>query len=523
EDVSNTAPMLALALRQAARREPMEIARQLQIHEWDDAGVREATQLRKGPIFVTALHGTRLDEIATGTYQAAPDDLARLGHAVAHVLDPDLPAVPDLDGDVLSLAREISDALSASARPLIVSGTGCGSEALLEAAANVAYALCRRGRAAELCLVVPECNSLGLGLLGGRGLEDAFRAMQEGAVDTVVVLENDLYRRADAASVHEFLAAAQNLIALDHLNNHTTAAAHVTLPVGTFAESEGTLVNNEGRAQRFFKVMEAGGEGQESWRWLRDLMLAAGREEAADWETLDDVLAAMTQALPSLRPVLDAAPPESFRLLGQKVPRQSHRYTGRTAMHADVDVSEPKPPDDPDSPLAFSMEGYEGQPPPALIPRFWAPHWNSIQALNKFQQEVAGALRGGDPGVRLVEPAAEGEARAYFEGIPDAFQPREGEWLVLPIYHVFGSEELSLLTPGIRELSPEPYLALHPQDAAGLQVEAGQDVSIEIDGVRYRLPLKLMPALPRGVAGLPVGLPGLPGSIRPGSGGRIPA
>ena len=67
-------------------------------------------------------------------------------------------------------------------------------------------------------------------------------------------------------------------------------------------------------------------------------------------------------------------------------------------MHADVDVSEPKPPDDPNSPLAFSMEGYEGRPPPALLAHDWAPHWNSVQALNKFQEEIGGPLRGGDPG-----------------------------------------------------------------------------------------------------------------------------
>ena len=53
------------------------------------------------------------------------------------------------------------------------------------------------------------------------------------------------------------------------------------------------------------------------------------------------------------------------------------------------------------------MEGYQGQPPAPLIPRFWAPGWNSVQALNKFQEEVGGPLRGGDPGRRLIEPAAE--------------------------------------------------------------------------------------------------------------------
>ena len=83
-------------------------------------------------------------------------------------------------------------------------------------------------------------------------------------------------------------------------------------------------------------------------------------------------------------------------------------------MHANVSVQEPEQPDDPDTPLAFSMEGYPGNPPPSLIPRFWAPGWNSVQALNKFQDEVGGPLRGGDPGERLIEPT-QGKKLAYFK------------------------------------------------------------------------------------------------------------
>jgi len=45
------------------------------------------------------------------------------------------------------------------------------------------------------------------------------------------------------------------------------------------------------------------------------------------------------------------------------------------------------------------MEGYPAQPPSSLTPFFWAPGWNSIQSVNKFQSEINGPLRGGDPGV----------------------------------------------------------------------------------------------------------------------------
>jgi len=515
EDVSNTAPRLALALRQAVRQQPMEIVRKLKIPEWEDAAVREAIQDQKGPFFLAVPHGTRLDDLATRAYRAAPDDLVRLGFAVAHALDGTAPAVDDLPDEVAALAQEIAEALGAAERPLIISGTGCGSEALMQAAANVARALCNDERQASLCLTVPECNSLGLALIGGRSLQDAFRAVQNGAVDTVIILENDLYRRADAKAVHDFFEIARHVVVLDHLANRTALQAEIALPAATFAETSGTLVNNEGRAQRFYQVFVPEGDVQASWRWIRDVMIAAGRPEAGAWQTLDDVLAAMIEALPALEAVVEAAPPADFRLAGLKIPRQPQRYTARTAMHADVDVNEPPPPDDPDSPLAFSMEGYEGQPPPALIPRYWAPHWNSVQSLSKFQEEIAGPLRGGDPGVRLIEPGS-GSAGGYVGRIPPAFEPRAGQWLAVPLHHIFGSEELSVRTPGVFELAPEPYLALNPDDAAGLKVQAGEEVEFRMNERLYRLPLKLLPTLSLGLVGLPTGLPEGPEPVVPG-------
>ena len=56
-------------------------------------------------------------------------------------------------------------------------------------------------------------------------------------------------------------------------------------------------------------------------------------------------------------PLSDAAPSSKFRMAGAKIPREPHRYSGRTSITANISVVEPKPPDDPDSALSFSMEG----------------------------------------------------------------------------------------------------------------------------------------------------------------------
>ncbi|HKQ77439.1 MAG TPA: NADH-quinone oxidoreductase subunit NuoG [Blastocatellia bacterium] len=517
EDITNTAPMLALSLRQSARRQPMKIAEKLKIPEWDDAAVREVIQQTKGPVFIATPDETGLDDITTRKYRAAPDDIARLGFAIAHEIDAGATPVADLSDDERELAESIAGALLAAERPLVVSGISCGSEAVIQAAANVAWALCATGRPAGLCFTTPECNSLGVGLIGGGSVADVFKAAEKNATDTMILLENDLHRRADALTVDALLNTARHVIVIDHLVNGMTPKAEVFLPAATFAEGDGTLVNNEGRAQRFYQVFAREGEIRESWRWLRDIMVAAGRSEAAAWRNLDDITGALAGSTLVFEPVMKIAPPASFRIEGEKIPRQPHRYSGRTAMLANITVHEPEPPDDPDSPLSFSMEGYEGQPPSPLITRFWAPGWNSAQALNKFQSEVGGPLRGGDPGRRLIEPA-QVEKPSYFEDAPKAFQSSDGKWLVAPLYHIFGSEELSVLSTGIAHRAPQPYLALNPDDAIAMRASEGDEIELDLDGAVYRLPVRFHSALPRGVAGLPVGLGELTWAALPGWG-----
>ncbi|MCB0189127.1 MAG: NADH-quinone oxidoreductase subunit NuoG [Caldilineaceae bacterium] len=509
EDVTNSAPLVAMALREAVRQQPMQLAQDLKIPLWQDASVREALQGQTGPLFIATPAHTKLDEVATRTYRADPAAIARLGFAVAHALDGNAPAVADLPAEVGELATEIVRALRTAKHPLVVAGASLRSSAIVQAAANVAWALGDADNKALLCFTVPECNSLGLGLMGGGDLSAAVQAVHKGEADTVIVLENDLYRQADGATVDALLEGARHVIMLDHLPNATTEKAEIVLPAATFAEGDGTLVNNEGRAQRFYQVFVPAGEVQESWRWLGDILAAthsAAANSAATWQSLDDVTGALAQALPRFREITTIAPPVGFRVAGQKIPRQPHRYSGRTAMHANITLHEPKPPDDPDSALAFSMEGFMGEPPPALIHEFWVPGWNSVQAVNKFQSEVGGPLHGGDPGRRLIEPAQGGKT-SYFGDVPAAYKPQDGQYLVVSLYHLFGSEPLSLYTPGIAELAPHPYVAMHPDDAKVLGVGNDTTVELKLNDMVFPLPVKLDESLPRAVVGVPAGLP----------------
>ena len=508
EDPTNTAPMLDLALRQSVRQKPMRLADALKIPRWHSYAVRDAAQRDMGPLFVATPARTKLDEIASDTFRASSDDIARLGFAIAHLVDDGSPEVHDAVPEIQSLAEKISRALMEAESPVIVSGMSCGSRGIIEASANIAWALCRKGRNANLCFIVPDCNTMGLGLIGGGSLDSAFKLAGDGQVDTAVILENDLYRRADRRDADLFFDKIKDSIVIDCIENLTTSKATVLLPSGTFAEAEGSIVNNEGRGQRFFKVFQAGDGIRESWRWVLDMITTAERPEAKRWKSFEDITTALAESLPVFGPITEISPPAGFRVAGMKIPRQPHRYSGRTSMHANVNVHEPKPADDQDSPLSFSMEGYEGIPPSSLITRYWSPGWNSAHALNKFQAEVGGPLRGGDPGKRLIEHGKISETD-YFDHIPPAFCAQPDKFLVVPVSHIFGSGEFSVLSPGIAELAPRPYIGFSNADMNKLQVHEGEDVDLVISRLTLCLTAKCVPSLPVGITCMPVGLPGM--------------
>jgi NADH-quinone oxidoreductase subunit G len=485
----------------------------MRVQPWLDAAVKNIGQHEMYPLFIASLTATKLDDVAEECAHAAPDDLARLGFAVAHAIDASAPAVTGLEPEALELATRIAEALVNAKRPLIVSGTSLGSNALIEAAANIAKALHAREKAGSLSLIVPEANSLGLAMLGGESLDAALAAVTSGAADALVVLENDLYTRVDAAKVNAALDAAKVLIVADHQRTATSERAHLLLPAASFAEGDGTLVSQEGRAQRFFQVfdpayLDSSNLIHEGWRWLHALR-ATLLDRPVDWTQLDHVTAAVANVAPQLHGILDAAPSASFRIKGLKLAREPLRYSGRTAMRANISVHEPRTSQDIDTAFSFSMEGYSGSVEPRQqVPFAWSPGWNSPQAWNKFQDEVGGSIRAGDPGKRLIEP--QGDKLGWFSAIPVAFSPARGTWQAVPLYHLFGSEENSSRALPVKERIPAAYVALAKSEADRLGVNDGALLSLTVNGQALRLPLRIDEELGAGLIGLPSGLAGIP-------------
>ncbi|GAJ28472.1 NADH-quinone oxidoreductase subunit NuoG [Acidomonas methanolica] len=496
EDVDATAPRLALAAYQTQRNAFNKLADANRIPHWLEAPVRTLGAETLAPLYIATPAPVALDKAATLSVRALPDDIARLGFAIANCIDPAAPGVSGLGEDETQRAAVIADALLAAERPVIVSGTQYASVALIEAAANIAAALAAKGKAAGLSLVLPEANAAGIALLGGMSLDALLEKARAGQVGTLVVLERDLARQMPQAGFDALLGAVRHLVVIDHSVTPTAERGELVLPATAVSECGGTMVSMEGRAQRFLQVVYPEAPLQVGWRWLRDMAEAAGIQAEIGWQTLDQATEAVAAEAPVFAAIREAAPEAGFMLEGEHIRSQTSRVSGRTAIRANISVHDIPPPFSPDTPLASDMEGsYAVDMPGALVPFYRVPGWNSEQSLNKFQQEIGGRMRGGDSGVRLFP--GEVSAGGYVGAVPTRADGRgqtggEAACLVLPAYEVFGSDETSMASEPVKQRAGEPVVRIGGHGASGVAV-------LEIGGDRAEVAVTVDPALPEGV------------------------
>ena len=81
EDVTQTAPRIALALRQAVRNKAYALAAELKLAPWQDAAVRNLAQDQRSPLDSFLSADSKLDDIARHCSHCTPADIT--GHAGA--------------------------------------------------------------------------------------------------------------------------------------------------------------------------------------------------------------------------------------------------------------------------------------------------------------------------------------------------------------------------------------------------------------------------------------------------------
>ena len=472
EDLTNVAPRIALALRQSVRNKAQKMAKDCKIPLWQDAAVRELGQNEHSPLAILSSYVTRLDDVTSDSVIDAPSVLADIGFAIAAKLSREAPDPENIGSKFESVVDRISKQLAQAEHPLIIAGSTSGTPALIQAAANIARALhVNQERVIDLCLIVPEVNTIGVSLLASEEnkLSNALEKMNNGSVKKVIIIENDLYRRADPHLVNNALSKLEKLVVIDQLPNATTDQAHVVMPSTGFSEHEATYVNYEGRAQLSFQVHRNQSKALPAWRWLSEpqkgnveAIINRCAKEAKNFDKLDSLL-----------------PKSQGFAVGMRVPRQLHRYSGRTAIEANLNVHEPKQPVDEQSVLAFSMEGIPSTKDSTILGASWSPQWNSNQSISKFQDEINGELKQGHIGALLIERT---ETNLFYPAVSDAPDVSEGDLRAALAYQIFGSDELSAKSDSIKQRMTDAYVSISPQDAKTRGIEQGDLVRLNGNG-----------------------------------------
>ena len=157
-------------------------------------------------------------------------------------------------------------------------------------------------------------------------------------------------------------------------------------------------------------------------------------------------------------------------------------------------MPEGTPPEDPDSALAFSMEGAQGRgAPAALRTGYEAAGMHSASAAPRFMEGPRGPALGGDPGAFLTLAGPEAPAE-------DA--PAAGEGLIaLPLHDPFAEDARGRRAERLALRAPAPRIALHPEEAAARGLSAGERVRAG----DAEAALTLDPGMPRGHVGLSAG------------------
>ncbi|QCI17566.1 NADH-quinone oxidoreductase subunit NuoG [Buchnera aphidicola (Acyrthosiphon lactucae)] len=518
EDLTQTSSRVALAVRQAVKNRVKDITNSYGIPKWNVSSNMHISERFKNSLYIMHTHENKLDDISEWCYFAPIDKQVELASAIACELDKSLPQVLNLNSMLKEKVSLIANRLISSKKTLIISGSHSFNSSIIQASINIAKAIKIHtiNHHVGITFLTASCNSLGAELLGGMSIESVLDAFKQKKADAVIFMEYDLYRFISQDDCDCFLKNKKNIITIDHQYTETYKKSGLSLPSTSFTESSGTLVNFEGRAQRFFQVYDPNFYNQnnclfDSWKWLHCIQSKVNNTQVC-WFNLDDVINSYSKKYSVLKKLKIRELSSTFRINGQKIARSPIRSSGRTSLRADIDIHEPCQPEDTNSMFAFSMEGYN-QPNASIshIPFAWFPGWNSPQAWNKFQIEIGKNLISGNSGIHIFktnEIKVDMYSNVIFKDLIE-----EKYWNIIPYYHLFGNEELTQYSSIIQENIPLEYALISLSDSIALGLKKDSIVEFNCLNKDYRLAIQLSKHLSEKQIGLPIGRKGFPTAL----------
>jgi NADH-quinone oxidoreductase subunit G len=263
----------------------------------------------------------------------------------------------------------------------------------------------------------------------------------------------------DDPQLAKALGAAEFVVVQDVIDTATTDIADVVLPARTFTEREGTLTSGERRVQRFYSAVPPTGESE------------------ADFAITSRIAAHMGITLEG------KSVASIFKTLANSV----KSFAGLTYAK----ISEVKP----QWPIVGRGDMYYG-----------GTTYENTMGLGAHLADAASRAEAAEMSRVRKEPAP---------------RPKDKELLAVPVNRLYDRGTTVMKSADLlRDRIGGPTIALHPDAAKNLGLEAGQLVSISFDGVSGHAVVKLDDTISVGVAlvprsmGLAIREP-VPANIRP--------
>lgn len=146
-----------------------------------------------------------------------------------------------------------------------------------------------------------NANAAGLRALGLMPDDGVLKAAVDGELRALVLFRTDLTASHGATVLDTIGERVDFVLVLDTHYHGTGEIADLQLPIGTFAETDGTYVNRSGMVQRIREACPPVGESRAGWRVLGEL-LAAGDADAVPVDS-GAVFTQLAAAVPAFQPL----------------------------------------------------------------------------------------------------------------------------------------------------------------------------------------------------------------------------
>ncbi|QJC34649.1 NADH-quinone oxidoreductase subunit NuoG [Enterobacteriaceae endosymbiont of Donacia crassipes] len=516
EDLSNTNPRAALAVRQAIKKYFNIKNNNLDIPYWKADAISNMRNKKLNPLLITSNDETLLDDISLLNYYASTLDQSILIFTLADYIKNNNIIINDpiFKKKIIKIKKILLN----SKKPLIISGTSSNSLSLISASYSIAKELYKKNKNVGLFYVLNEVNSMGTGLIKGKSLNSLFLKKKSithinSNIDTIFIMENDLYIYEDKNILNNFFKNIPNIIVLDHIVTRTMKKANIILPVTNFMENSGTVINNECRAQRYFQVYNPSfynknNDRKSSWKWIYEIYAKLNGFNKNI--TLDEIIKKCEKYIPILNGINLAAPPATYKVYNRKFARSSIRYSGRTSMFSNINIHEPQQPKDKDTIFNFSMEGnYGSDINYTHIPFLWAPGWNSSQALHKFQKEIGISSKYGITGFKICK---KNKCKIHIKRIyhKNNNVNHNNQLIIIAHQNLFQNNSLMQKSNLIKKYFKNYYVIFNKNDAKQLGILNNYLVKLYCLNNIFILKTHISKFLNQGLISLPLGVKNIP-------------